>query len=461
MAEKAMTEKNIPNPSPLACVVLAAGQGTRMRSDLPKVLHPVAGVPMIRHVLNACAELLPQQMIVVVAPGMEEVEKAIAPNRSALQPKPLGTGDAVKAARAALKDFKGDILVLFGDTPLVTASALRVLQAKRHETKAAIVVGGFAPQDPSPYGRLVLDKQGNLEKIIEAADATPEQRSLALCNGGIMLFDAAKLWPLLDGLRADNAKKEFYLTDCVALAREAGEKCAVVELPADEVLGINTRVELAEAEKLMQKRLRQKAMLDGATLADPDTVYLSADTKIGRDVTIGQNVVIGPGVEIGNKVDLRAFCHIEETRIEDGAIIGPFARLRPGTVVRPEAHIGNFVELKNTEVGRGAKINHLSYIGDAFVGATANVGAGTITCNFDGFRKHHTHIGAGTFIGSNTSLVAPVKVGDGAYVGAGSVITMEVPADTLAVARGRQANIDDWPRRFREGQEQGKNKNEA
>jgi bifunctional UDP-N-acetylglucosamine pyrophosphorylase/glucosamine-1-phosphate N-acetyltransferase len=460
MAEKAMAEKPISASSPLACVILAAGQGTRMRSDLPKVLHPVAGVPMIRHVLNACAELLPQRIVVVVAPGMEAVTQAIAPNRSVIQPKPLGTGDAVKPACNELKGFKGDIIVLFGDTPLVMAQTLRAVQAKRQETKAAIVVGGFTPADPLFYGRLVLDKSGDLESIVEAADATPEQRRITLCNGGIMLFDGAKLGPLLDQLRADNAKKEFYLTDCIGLARKAGEVCAVAELSADEVLGVNTRVDLAAAEKLMQKRLREKAMLGGATLADPETVHLSADTRIGHDVFIGPHVVIGPDVEIASKVEIRAFCDIEATRIAEGAIIGPFARLRPGTAVGAEAHIGNFVELKNTEVGKGAKINHLSYIGDASVGAGANVGAGTITCNYDGFRKHHTHIGAGAFIGSNTALVAPVKIGDGAYVGAGSVITMEVPANTLAVARGRQANINDWPRRFREGQEPDK-KNEG
>jgi bifunctional UDP-N-acetylglucosamine pyrophosphorylase/glucosamine-1-phosphate N-acetyltransferase len=267
-----------------------------------------------------------------------------------------------------------------------------------------------------------------------------------------MLFAGGKLWPLLDQLHDDNAKKEFYLTDCIKLARAAGDACAVAEMSAEEVLGINTRVELAEAESLMQNRLRKQAMLNGATMIDPSTVFLAADTRIGRDVVIGPNVVIGAGVEIGDNVEIRAFCHIEQAKIDDGAIIGPYARLRPGTMVGGGAHIGNFVELKNTEVGRGAKINHLSYIGDASVGAKANIGAGTITCNYDGFRKHHTHIGAEAFIGSNSALVAPVSIGDGAYVGAGSVITMEVPANTLAVARGRQSVIDDWARRFREEQ---------
>lgn len=427
-----------------------------MRSSLPKVLHPVANAPMISHVLTAAAELLPEQIVAVVAPGMETVQKAVAPHPCVIQPQPRGTGDAVRAAKPLLGDFKGDIIILFGDAPLVTAEALKGLRARREETGAAIVVAGFTPADPAAYGRLVTDQEGHVTAIVETADATPEQRAIGLCNGGIMLFANGQLWPFIDRLRDDNAKHEFYLTDCVKLACQNGLRCAVATLPADEVLGVNTRVELAEAEKLMQIRLRRRAMLDGATMTDPNSVFLSADTRIGSDVTIGPHVVIGPGVEIGNNVDIRAFCHIEQTKIDDGAIIGPFARLRPGTLVGGGAHIGNFVELKNTAVGRGAKINHLSYIGDASVGAKANIGAGTITCNYDGFRKHHTHIGAEAFIGSNSALVAPVTIGDGAYVGAGSVITNEVPANTLAVARGRQANIEDWARRFRDEQAERK-----
>jgi len=448
-----MTDAKSKTPPPLACVILAAGQSTRMCSNLPKVLHPVAGLPMIRHVLEACEALVPEKIVVVIGRSMEMVEKAVAPHVCVVQSEPLGTGDAVKAAHSALKGFNGDVIVLFGDGPLVTADSLRVLQRKRQETGAAIVVAGFTPDDPSPYGRLILDAKDKLDAIVEANDATDAQRAVRRCNGGVMLFAAEKVWPLLDQLKNNNAKKEFYITDCVALAKKAGEICAVAEMPADEVLGINTRIELAEAEKLMQRRLRQQVMLNGATLTDPDTVWLSADTKIGRDVVIGPNVFIGPGVEIADKAEIRAFCHLEQTRVEEGALIGPFARLRPGTMIGAAAHIGNFVEIKNAEIGAGAKIGHLSYIGDAFVGPKANIGAGTITCNYDGYRKSHTHIGAETFIGSNTALVAPVKVGDGAYVGAGSVITMEVPANTLAVARGRQANIEDWARRFRESQE--------
>ena len=305
-------------------------------------------MPMIGHVLAACAALQPERVVVVTAPGMKAIEQAVLPHRCAVQAKPLGTGDAVKAARQELKDFKGDIIVLFGDAPLVTPEALLRLRHKRQETGAVIVVGGFISPPGSMYGRLILNTRGELERIAEFTEATAEQRKLTLCNGGIMLFAAEKLWPLLDRLRDSNAKKEFYLTDCVALAREADEVCAVAEMPDDKVLGVNSRVELAEAEKLMQQRLRQKVMLAGATLTDPDTVYLSADSKIGRDVVIGPNVVIGPGVEIGDKVEIRAFCHLEQVRIENEALIGPFARLRPGTNIGAGAHIGNFVELKNT-----------------------------------------------------------------------------------------------------------------
>ena len=428
-----------------------------MRSELPKVLHPVASLPMIRHVTAACAALLPEQILVVVSPQSEAVQKAIEPDRCVVQRQQLGTGDAVKAAADALTAFSGDILVLCGDTPLITTESLQTLRDKRAETGAAVVVGGFVPPDPAAYGRLILDDAGKLTAIVEAKDATPEQRAVTLCNGGIMLFEAAKLWPLLAKLRDDNAQREFYLTDCIALARAEGWDCAVATVPAADFLGINTRVELAEAEKLMQQRLRRRAMLQGATLTDPDSVTLAADTVIGRDVTIGPHVVIGAGVTIADRVEIKAFCHLEQVRVEAGAIIGPFARLRPGSSIGEGAHIGNFVEIKNADVGKGAKINHLSYIGDASIGAKANIGAGTITCNYDGFRKSRTHVGAETFIGSNTALVAPVNIGDGAYVGAGSVITMDVPANTLAVARTRQANIEDWATRYRELKTRGKN----
>jgi bifunctional UDP-N-acetylglucosamine pyrophosphorylase/glucosamine-1-phosphate N-acetyltransferase len=418
---------------------------------MPKVLHPVAGQPMIKHILAACTSLKPAKLVVVTGPKMKAVQEIVAPHKCVIQPKPLGTGDAVKAARRELKTFKGEIIVLFGDTPLVTAEALQGLRKKRAETNAAIVVAGFTAEDPASYGRLIMDKRGHLTAIVETKDANPSQRKVRLCNGGIMLFAADKLWPLLSKLRNDNSQSEFYLTDCVKLARKESWTCAVADMPAEDVRGINSRVELAEVEQLMQQRLRKQAMLNGATLLDPATTYLSADTAIGRDVTIGPNVFIGPGVEIADNVEIRAFCHLEQAKIKTGAIIGPFARLRPGSVIGENAHIGNFVEIKKAEVGAGAKINHLSYIGDATVGSKANIGAGTITCNYDGFHKAQTKIGAGAFIGSNTALVAPVTVGDGAFVGAGSVISMNVPADALAVARARQMDIKNWARRYRKG----------
>ncbi len=444
--------KELQNNPPLACVILAAGQGVRMRSALPKVLHQVAGVPMISHVVSACAALSPETMVVVTAPDMKAVQDAVAPARCAIQSKPQGTADAVKSAKNELYGFKGDVMVLFGDTPLVMPESLNRIRKRRRETGASIVVSGFVPADAGRYGRLVTDDNGSLLRIVEAKDASPEQLDIELCNGGIMLFDAEKMWKLLDEVKSDNAAGEFYLTDCVALANAKKWGCAVEEMSEEELMGINTRVDLALAESVMQDKLRARAMLSGVTLTDPAATYLSADTKFGRDVTIGPGVVVGPGVEIAERVTIRAFCHLEGVKIEAGAIIGPFARVRAGSEIGKSAHIGNFVEIKNTAVGEGAKINHLSYIGDASVGARANVGAGTITCNYDGFRKSHTEIGESAFIGSNTALVAPVSIGDGAYVGAGSVITMDVPPNTLAVARGRQANIEDWAARYRDEQ---------
>jgi bifunctional UDP-N-acetylglucosamine pyrophosphorylase / glucosamine-1-phosphate N-acetyltransferase len=438
----------------LACIILAAGQGTRMRSSKPKVLHEVCGKPMLRHVLAATTALAAKKTVVVLAPDMEAVAKIVAPHDVAIQHKALGTGDAVKAARDALKDFKGDVLVLFGDTPLVTTASLQKLLQKRLETGAAIVVAGFTPDDPAAYGRLICDRDSKLLRIAEALDATTEEKAVRLCNGGIMLFAGAQLWMLFDKISNKNAKHEFYMTDTIALANQAGLSCVVAEFPANEVMGINNRVDLAAAERVMQERLRQQAMEQGVTMTDPQTVYLAADTKFGRDVTIGPHVVFGAGVTVGDSVEIRPFCHIEDTEIATGAVIGPFARLRPGSSIGEGAHIGNFVEIKNSAVAAGAKINHLSYIGDAEVGEKANIGAGTITCNYDGFRKHKTVIGDGAFVGSNTALVAPVNVGNGAFVGAGSVITENVPADTLAVARGRQINLENWASRMRDGKKE-------
>jgi len=422
----------------LAVLVLAAGQGTRMKSALPKVLHTIANRPMVGHVLAAAAPLAPARSIVVVAPGMEAVAAAVAPAETVVQMTARGTGHAVMSARPALQDFDGDVMVLYGDVPLVTTETLRALLAeRRRQPEAAAVVLGMRPADPSPYGRLVM-KDGLLEAIIESKDCSPAEAAIPLCNAGLWAIDGKELFALLEEIGTDNAKSEYYLTDIVAVARRRGAICRAVEAPAEDLIGVNSRAELAEAEALMQRRLRHQAMVEGVTLVDPNTVYLSADTRIGRDTVVGPFVVFGPGCRIGAGVQIPAFCHMIGATIGDNASIGPFARLRPGAELGDDVHIGNFVEVKNSRLGRGTKANHLTYLGDSDVGSGANIGAGTITCNYDGFEKHRTAIGDGAFIGTNTSLVAPVSVGAGAYIGAGSVITQDVPPDALAVARAPQ-----------------------
>jgi len=390
-------------------------------------------------------------VVVVVGPGMEAVSKVVAPHRTALQAEQLGTGHAVLAAKAALGEREGDVLILYGDTPFISTETFEALLARRRaEDRPAAVVLGMRPDDPTGYGRLLVDGKGQLEAIVEHRDATAEQRRIGLCNSGVMAVDGALIWDLLGEVGTDNAKGEYYLTDIVALARRRGRVSAAVEAPAEELLGINSRAELAAAEALFQDKLRARAMEGGATLIDPASVWFSFDTRLGRDVVIGPHVVFGPGVEVADGVDIRSFSHIEGARIETGAVIGPFARLRPGSVIGAKAHVGNFVETKNATLAAGAKANHLTYLGDASVGEGANIGAGTITCNYDGFGKYRTEIGARAFIGSNSALVAPVTVGDGAIIAAGSVITQDVAPDALAVARGRQAEKPGWARLFRE-----------
>lgn len=439
-----------PDGATLAVVVLAAGKGTRMRSDLPKVMHPLAGRPMILQVLQTAGALSPDRTIVVVGPNMAALETVVAPHPTPVQADQLGTGHAVQQARDALEGHTGDVLVLFGDTPLLTVDTLgAVLSARHGKDDPAVVVLGFRPEDPGAYGRLVVSADGGLERIVEARDADAETLAIDLCNSGVMAIDGAVLFDLLDRLGNDNAKGEFYLTDLVALARAEGRNAAVVEAPADELLGVNSRADLAVAEAVMQDRLRAAALAGGTTLIDPKTVWLSHDTRLGRDTVVEPNVVFGPDVTVGDGVDVRSFSHLEGVTVADGARIGPYARLRPGTEVGEGARVGNFVEVKAAAVEPGAKINHLSYVGDARVGAKANVGAGTITCNYDGFTKSMTDIGAGAFIGSNTALVAPVKVGDGAIVGAGSTITDDVEPDAMAVTRAKQKSVDDGAKRFR------------
>lgn len=435
---------------PLACIILAAGKGTRMKSDLPKVLHPLGGLPMVNHVVNAAQSLSPERIVVVVGPGMDNVAAAVAPHPTVVQERQLGTGDAVMAAMGHLAGFTGDVLVLYGDSPLITPATLSGMVAARHgATDPAIVVLGMRPTDPGAYGRLILGADGGLEKIVEFLDATPAERAVTLCNAGFMAFDGARMAGLLAGIGNQNAKGEYYLTDAVAVARAQGFACAVVEGPVADTAGVNSRAELAGIEKIFQARLRLAAMANGATLLDPDTVYFAADTKLGRDVTVGQHVVFGPGVTVEDGVEIKPFSHLEGAVVRKGAIIGPYARLRPGTDVGEAAHIGNFVELKNTHLGAGAKANHLTYLGDADVGGGSNIGAGTITCNYDGVLKHRTTIGQGVFIGTHSTLVAPVSIGDGAYTAAGTVVTRHVAPDALAISRAPQEEKPGWASRYR------------
>ena len=448
--------QSLPKQS-FAAIVLAAGEGTRMRSALPKVLHEVAGRPMIHHVLAALEPLSPSAIVAVLSPSMQAVAKAITPTLDdpkgpfgsvsvAIQQEPKGTGDAVKAAKSVLGRILilapdiTDIIILFGDAPLLQSATIARLLAARRESGAAIALAGMRPADPAPYGRFVLDKGGTVARIVETKDANPEELKITLCNGGIMAVAAQHLFELVDRLENINAKREFYLTDIVGIARSRDLASTYIELPAEEVLGVNTRAELAQAEALMQDRLRHQAMEAGATLIAPETVFFSADTRLGRDVVVEPNVVFGPDVSIADNVRIRSFSHLDGATIAEGAIVGPYARLRPGAVLERDVHVGNFVEVKATRLGAGAKANHLSYLGDADIGAGTNIGAGTITCNYDGFNKHRTVIGARAFIGSDTSLVAPVTVGDDAYVATGSVITSDVPADALSIARGRQVD---------------------
>jgi len=423
--------------SPIAVVVLAAGAGTRMKSALPKVLHPLANRPMLAHVLANAAALKPARIVGVIAPGATEVAKAFAPHPTAVQSKALGTGHAAKAALGALKGHDGPVLVVFGDAPLVTTASLQKLVAACRKAKAAVGVLGFIARDPTPYGRLIV-QDGELSKIVESKEADATERAVDFCNSGVMCIDGKLIASLLGALRDDNVKREFYLTDAVRLVREAGQKAIAVAGEEAEFQGINSRAELAVAEQALQQRLRAAALAGGVTMTDPGTVWLSADTKFARDVTIGPNVRIGLGVTVGEGTVIKAFCDIEGVRIGRDALIGPFARIRPGSEVADDVHIGNFVELKATRMARGAKANHLAYLGDADIGAGSNIGAGTIAVNYDGYGKHRTVIGADVFIGSNSSLVAPLKVGKGANVTAGSVVTEDVPADALAFGRARQ-----------------------
>jgi bifunctional UDP-N-acetylglucosamine pyrophosphorylase/glucosamine-1-phosphate N-acetyltransferase len=442
----------------LAVVVLAAGQGKRMKSARPKVLHEIAGRSMLDHVLDAVATLAPERVVVVLSPDMEEAAAAVAARGegfgSVVQEETLGTGHALGCAGPALEEFcaahiTGSVLVVFGDTPLLTSETLKGMAAMRHKENAPALLGlAFRPADPARYGRVILGEGGQVQRIVEYADAGKKERAIDLCNAGILLGEGALLFSLVERLGRDNARGEYYLTDVFALADAEGHRTAMAEADPEEVMGINSRAELAVAEAVMQTRLRGRAMAEGVTFLDPTTVWLSMDTRFGQDVTVQPSVYFGPGVVLGDHVEVRAFSHLEGARVDAGATIGPFARLRPGTVVGPGARVGNFVEVKNATLGEGAKANHLSYLGDAKVGARANIGAGTITCNYDGVAKHRSEIGEGAFIGSNTALVAPVTVGKGAMVAAGSTITKDVSPGALAIARGEQSERAGLAKRF-------------
>ncbi|MFG1344687.1 bifunctional UDP-N-acetylglucosamine diphosphorylase/glucosamine-1-phosphate N-acetyltransferase GlmU [Xanthobacter autotrophicus DSM 431] len=435
----------------LLVVVLAAGEGTRMASRLPKVLHKVAGRTMLHHVLEAARAAGATRTAVVVGPGREDVAaeaQRIVPDAQVfVQAERLGTAHAVLAARAALEQGADDVLVLYADTPLIRSETLARLRAPLAEG-AAVAALGFVPDDPTGYGRLVTVGD-DLLAIREEKDATATEKAIRLCNAGLMALAGDKALSLLERIGNANAKGEYYLTDAVEVARADGFSAVAAEAEADEVAGVNSRIQLAEAEAILQKRLRLGAMAGGATLVAPETVFFSADTKLGRDVIVEPNVVFGPGVSVGDDVVIHAFCHLEGATLEVGVSIGPYARLRPGTRLETGVRIGNFVETKAAHIEQGAKVNHLSYVGDAHVGANANLGAGTITCNYDGFSKYRTEIGAGAFIGVNSALVAPVHVGDGAYVGTGAVITADVPKDALAIARSRQVVKEGWASDFR------------
>ncbi len=433
-------------------VILAAGLGTRMKSRLPKTLHPIAGRPMLRHLLASC-EAVFDRIVVVVGPGMEAVARVAAPHASVVQREALGTAHAARQAVAQFGD--GEVAILYADNPLIRPETLRRLLDRRREGDAGLALLAMRPHDPGRYGR-VIERGGVVERIVEWADASEPQRGVGLCNAGVLSAAASDMARWLEAVRADNAKGEYYLTDVVARATAEGRRVVAVEAAFDELRGVNSRAELAEAEAVVQRELRLAAMEAGVTMTDPASVFLCADTRLAADVTVGPNVVFGPGVAVESGAEIRAFSHLEGCTVGAGAIVGPFARLRPGAVLESHAHVGNFVEIKAARLGTGAKANHLTYIGDAEIGAGTNIGAGTITCNYDGYAKHRTTIGARAFIGSDTALVAPVSVGEGAIVAAGSVITEDVPPDALAIARGRQVAKPGRAAAFREAQERKK-----
>ena len=433
-----------------AAVILAAGQGTRMKSALPKVLHKVAGLPLLGHVIGALRGAGVERIVVVTSPTGQVVRdyaKYMGAD-SAIQDQQLGTGHAAACAKDALADFSGTLLIVNGDMPLVTGEI--VAECLRAQARTGLAMLAFEPDDPAAYGRVLMTPDGFLNRIVEFKDASDAERSIGLCNAGCFAADAQKFFHWASAVKNDNAQKEYYLTDVPSIARTNGVKCAIAVADEVSVSGVNSRAELAGAERMFQDRVRKRLLADGVTMQAPETVFFAHDTVIENDVEIEPFVVFGAGVTVRVGARIRSHSHLVGASVAYGAIIGPFARLRPGAVIGQNAHIGNFVEVKNAVIGAGAKANHLTYLGDARVGAGANIGAGTITCNYDGFTKSITEIGAGAFIGSDTALVAPVKIGDGAITAAGSVITQDVEADALAIARGAQTQKVGWAKAFRE-----------
>ncbi len=442
-----MTSSNSTNTPDLVCVIMAAGQGTRMNSDLPKVLHRVAGRTLVSCVLDAAMAAGATRPVVVIGHGGDQVRAAVAPHQTVVQEPQHGTGDAVKQVGPVLADFDGDVFALNGDGPLITMETLTRMREAR--ARADLVLLGFHTLEPGAYGRMIVGADGMLDRIVEPRDANADELAVTLCNAGSYLADREVLFGLLDRVTNDNARGEFYITDIVGLARADDLTCAVIECDETETMGINSRKELAAAEQVVQERLRTAAMEAGATLIDPGSVWLNWDTEMGRDVVIGQNVVFGAGVRVEDGVTIKSFCHLEDCILRSGAMVGPFARVRGGAELAEGAKLGNFVEVKKAQIGAGARINHLSYVGDAVIGAGANIGAGTITCNYNGFEKNVTEIGEGAFIGSNTLLIAPVKVGQGALTGSGTVVTEDVPDDALALTRPPLTVKEKWAARFR------------
>jgi bifunctional UDP-N-acetylglucosamine pyrophosphorylase/glucosamine-1-phosphate N-acetyltransferase len=446
---KSNKSKNSQTKAPCAVIILAAGKGTRMKSRRPKVLHEIGGLSMIGHVIKTAEALQPEKIIVVVGPDMEEVAQAVKPHATVIQKQQAGTGDAVKAAMPLLKNFKGDVLVLYGDVPLITTDDLVSLRAQRAQSKAGLCIAAMESENPVSYGRIVLNKDGSLKEIVEAKDATPAQKEITLCNAGLLCVDGAQLPRWLEKITNKNKQKEYYLTDLPAIAARDKIKTSVFEIDEESVTGVNDRAGLALAESVFQNRKRLQVLMNGATMIDAMNVWFSWDTIIGSDVVIEPSVFFGPGVTVDSGVTIRAFSHLEGVKIAKDVTIGPFARIRPGTTLGEGAKIGNFVEIKKSNIGKGSKINHLAYVGDTIMGEGTNFSAGAITVNYDGFDKHQTTIGKNVMIGSNVNLVAPVEIQDGAFVAAGSTITEDVPSDALGIARKRQDIRPGWAATFR------------